>query len=103
VNTVTDLAARAVLVVNPTPDGARRAATVLAAHAGFEWILVLNRPGPGGETTRAAIARALGRPIEIELPCCAGLRDCEDSCRLLARGWSRWSRGIARLVNVLER
>jgi hypothetical protein len=96
-------ARRAVLVVAPTPEGARRAAAVLDAHPAFDWIVALNRPGPGGETTRAAIARTLGRPVEIELPCCAALRDSEDDHRLLARGWSRWSRGITRLVGVLER
>ncbi len=100
---VEDVARRAVLVVAPTPEGARRAAAVLDAHPGPEWIVALNRPGPGGETTRAEIARALGRPVEIELPCCAGLRDSEDACHLLARGWSRWSRGIGRLVTLLER
>lgn len=100
---VADVARRSVLVVSPTPDGTRRAAAVLEAHPGFEWVVALNRPGPGGETTRAAIAHVLERAVEIELPCYPGLRDSEDSCRLLARGWSRWSRGIARLVSLLER
>lgn len=100
---IQDMVRRAVLVVSPTPEGARRAAVVLEAHPSFDWIVVVNRPGAGGETTRSAIARTIGRPVEIELSCCAALRDSEDKFRLLARGWSRWSRGIARLVSALER
>jgi hypothetical protein len=100
---VGDAVRRAVLVVSPTPEGARRAAVVLETHLSFDWIVVVNRPGAGGETTRSAIARTIGRPVEIELSCCPGLRDSEDGFRLLARGWSRWSRGIARLVSALER
>lgn len=100
---VEDSLRHAVLVVSPTPEGARRAAAVLEANPAFDWIIVVNRPGAGGETTRSAVARTIGRPVDFELPCCAALRDSEDGFRLLARGWSRWSRGIARLVNALER
>ena len=100
---VEDTVRRAVLVVSPTPEGARRATAVLEAHPSFDWIVVVNRPGAGGETTRSAIARTIGRPVEFELSCCPSLRDSEDGFRLLARGWSRWSRGIARLVSALER
>ena len=100
---IVDTTRQAILVVSPTPEGARRAAVVLEIHPSFDWIVVVNRLGAGGETTRSAIARMIGRPVEIELPCCAALRDSEDGFRLLARGWSRWSRGIARLVSALER
>ena len=100
---VEDPTGRAVLVVSPTPEGARRAAVVLEAHPSFDWFVVVNRPGAGGETTRSAIARTIGRPVALELPCCPALRDAEDGFRLLARGWSRWSRGVARLASALER
>lgn len=102
-SSIADTTRHAVLVVSPTPEGARRAAVVLKAHPSFDWVVVVNRPGAGGETTRSAIARIIGRPVELELSCCAALRDSEDGSRLLARGWSRWSRGIARLVSALER
>lgn len=96
-----DTVDRAVLVCSPTPSGIRRATALLAEHPGPSWSLVANRLGPGGETTRLQLERALALPA-VELPCCAALRDAEDEGRLLARGWSRWSRGIARLAAQLD-
>lgn len=92
---------RAVLVCAPTPTGVRRAALLLEQRADMSWSVVANRLGPGGETTRTQMGRDLGRPV-LELPCCAALRDAEDEGRLLARGWSRWTRGISRLAAQID-
>lgn len=90
-----------VLVAVPTPAGARRVEAMIEAHPGIPWHVVLNRLGPGGETTRAQVERMIGRSA-LELPACAALRDSEDDGRLLRRGWTRWSRGIGRLAAVLD-
>lgn len=87
----------AMLIISPTPEGARRARCVLDAHPSFRWLVVANRTGPGGETTRGQLARIVAHPV-LELPCCPALRDSEDDGRLIARGWSRWSRRLARLA-----
>ena len=92
---------RWVLVCPPTPSGIRRTTALFAEHPDPTWSVVVNRSGPGGETTRSQIERALGMPA-LELPCCAALRDAEDEGRLLARGWSRWTRGISRLAAQLD-
>lgn len=90
-----------VLVCSPTLEGARRTRSLLQAHQDIQWQVVLNRIGPGGETTRAQLERAIGHRA-IELPCSAALRDAEDETRLLKSGWTRWSRGIGRLVAQLD-
>lgn len=87
----------ALLVMAPTPEGARRARCLLDAHPSFEWLVIANRTGPGGETTRVQLSRIVARPV-IELPCCPALRDAEDDGRLIARRWSRWSRGVSRIA-----
>lgn len=87
----------ALLVMAPTPEGARRARCLLDAHPSLQWLVIANRTGRGGETTRAQLARIVERPV-VELPCCPALRDAEDDGRLVARGWSRWSRGVARIA-----
>jgi hypothetical protein len=92
----------AVLVVPPTLPGARRAAEVLARQPDVRWAVVLNRLGPGGEMTRAAVHRILGCRTTLELPCSPALRDAEDESKLLASGWSRYVRGISRLLAALE-
>lgn len=92
---------QALLVCSPTPSGIDRAAALLAAHPGPAWSVIANRLGPGGEITRNHMERALGMPV-LELPCCAALRDAEDEGRLLARGWSRWARGISRLAAQVD-
>ena len=89
----------AMLIMAPTPEGARRARCVLDAHPSFRWLVIANRTGPGGETTRGQLARIVARPV-LELPCCPALRDSEDDGRLIARGWSRWSRRVARLAEA---
>jgi hypothetical protein len=92
-----------VLVVSPTPRAARRARAVIADHSPAAWVPVINRLGPGGETTVRDIERIIGKDVAVELPCCPALRDREDEGRLLKPPWTRWSRGIRRLVDVMER
>lgn len=92
---------RAVLVCSPTPSGLQRSVGLLESHPALSWSVVVNRSGPGGEITGTHIERALGLPV-LELPCCAALRDAEDEGRLLARGWSRWTRRISRLAAQLD-
>ena len=87
-----------ILVSAPSPVGALRA---LPAVSGARMV-VINRVGPGGETTRAALASLLDVVVS-ELPVCASLRDAEDLGRLLTRGWTRWSRAIGRLADEVER
>lgn len=96
-----DISVGALLVATPTPEGARRARSVLDAHPSVAWRVVANRIGPGGEMTHAHFQRAVGISA-YELPCCPALRDSEDDARLLGRGWTRWSRRIARLAAEIE-
>lgn len=93
----------AVLIVPPTPTGAHRARACLERFPDARWAIVANRAGPGGETTRSALARMLGRPVTIELPCWAALRDAEDEGRLLGARLSRWSYRLELLARTLER
>lgn len=93
----------AVLVVAPTPAGARRARACLDRFPDVRWAIVVNRSGPGGETTRSGFAGMLGRRVAIELPCCAALRDAEDEGRLLGARLSRWSYRLELLARTLER
>jgi hypothetical protein len=93
--------AAGVLVCSPSPQGARRCRALLDAHADLRWHVIVNRSGPGGETTRSQFERLVGCEV-TELPCCAALRDAEDEGRLLRPGWSRWSRSIARLAEMLD-
>jgi Flp pilus assembly CpaE family ATPase len=90
-----------VLVVSATVVGARRARPLLEAYPGMAWAVVLNRLGPGGETTRSALQRALGHPVALELPCSAALRDVEDGGRLVSSPLSRWRRSVGRLGRAL--
>jgi len=93
----------AVLVVPPSPSGARRARACLEEFPDVRWAIVTNRSGPGGETTRSGFAGMLGCPVTIELPCCAALRDAEDEGRLLGARLSRWSYRLELLARTLER
>jgi hypothetical protein len=98
-----DFADAAVLLMAATVPGARRAARLLERFADAPWLVISNRMGPGGETTRAGLQRVLGRRIAVELPCSRALRDSEDEGRLVTASWSRWKRGVDRVYRVLER
>jgi hypothetical protein len=92
----------AVLIVSPTIPHVRRAAVLLESTAQqTRWAIVLNRLGPGGETTRIALQRLLGHPITMELPCCPALRDAEDDCRLVTSPLHRWRRAVVRLARAV--
>lgn len=97
-----DGAAAGVLIVPFTIPGAYRAVDVLKAHADSRWAIVVNRLGPGGEMTRAAMHRILEHRTAVELPCSPSLRDAEDDARLLTSNWSRYLRGVSRLHTALE-
>lgn len=99
---VVDLVDAAVLVVPATPAGASRALSILHRYETTRWAVVLNRLGPGGETTRAALHRLLGRRSAVELPSTPALRDAEDDAALLTTPWSRYVRAVARLLRALE-
>lgn len=92
---------RAVAVCSPSPHGARRCRGLLEANPDLRWLVVTNRLGPGGETTTSQFERLVGCPT-IELPCCAALRDAEDEGRLLRRRWTRWSRSVVKLADLLD-
>ena len=93
----------AVLVLPPARPAAVRARSLLEAWPTLTWMVVTNRMGPGGETTRSELEHILGRRISLELPCAASLRDAEDDGRLLASGLSRWIRRVDRLARALAR
>ncbi len=90
-----------VLVLAPTLPSAAAAAELLAGHPDAAWAIVSNRPGPGGETTRAELQRVLGRRLTLELPCSRALRDAEGEARLVLTEWSLWLRAIRRLSKAL--
>jgi hypothetical protein len=96
------LASAAVLVVPPTLGGARRARGVLSRYPDTRWAAVLNRLGPGGETTRSEIENVMSARVALELPCAPSLRDAEGEDRLLLVPWSRWRWRLSRLAVALE-
>ncbi|MDQ4059156.1 MAG: hypothetical protein M3124_08550 [Actinomycetota bacterium] len=91
----------AVLVTAPTAPGAHRGAALLEAWPRLDWAPVINRTGPGGETTCSRLAAILQRRVALELPCCAALRDAEDDGRLVSLRWTRYGRAVVRLANAL--
>jgi hypothetical protein len=95
--------AGAVLVMSPAPSSIARARELIAHHGDASWALVLNRQGPGGETTRAQIERSLGQRIAVELPCTPSLRDAEERGRLLSSNWFRYVRRVDALCGALEK
>jgi Mrp family chromosome partitioning ATPase len=96
-----ELCDAAVMVMSPGVTGARRAASLSASFPDVSWVLVTNRLGPGGETTRAGLQRIAGTDIRVELPCSPTLRDREDEGELLASGWTRWNRRLESLASAL--
>lgn len=92
----------AILVVPPSPQGIHHARVALGRHPQCRWSCVVNRVGGGGELTAGEVARRLGKPVTVELPCSALLRDREDDNRLLTAAWSRYFRRATRLAASLR-
>jgi len=92
----------AVLVVPPSRQGVVHARAVLDLHPDVRWSCIVNRLGAGGGLTARHIARQLGRPVSLELPCSPYLRDRADEHRLLTDRWSRFFRRVVRLAGALE-
>ena len=91
----------AVLVAAPTRPAMTAARELLEACPSLRWAVVTNRCGPGGQLMRSGLETLLGRPLTLELPCCAALRDAEDEARVLDVRRHRWGRSIARLARAL--
>jgi Flp pilus assembly CpaE family ATPase len=91
-----------VVVMFPCLPHAHRVARMLPEIKTDRIIVVTNRLGPGGETTRPQLEAALGRKVGLELPCCAGLLDAEGSRRLASLRWSRWGHAVKRLARALD-
>jgi hypothetical protein len=91
-----------IMVMAPCLPHAHRAAQMLAELDASRVIVVTNRMGPGGETTRQQLEVILGRKIGLELPCCPRLRDAEGSRRLASLRWSRWGYAVKRLTRALD-
>ncbi len=90
-----------ILVVPPAHQGIFHAGRVLARHPHVRWSCLVNRLGAGGELTAPNVARRLGRPVSLDLPCSGFLRDREDDHRLLVTRWSRYYRRVSRLAQAL--
>jgi hypothetical protein len=90
-----------VAVMPATLPGARRTRALLQDRdiPGTRAV-VANRLGPGGESTRGTLQRALGDTITLELPTCPALRDAEDDGALLPLR-HRWARRLDRLAQGL--
>jgi Flp pilus assembly CpaE family ATPase len=97
-----DVADVVVFVVPPALPAARRARAALEHLPDtIRRAVVVNRLGPGGQSTRAELRRELGCSICIELPCCAALRDVEDKAALLGLPIYRYERRVAVLARTL--
>jgi hypothetical protein len=92
----------AIVVMSPTVPHARRVERILAEVILDRIVVVTNRLGAGGETTRREIEAVLDRKVTLELPCCPRLRDAEGRARFATLEWSRWGRRLARLQRALE-
>lgn len=88
-----------VAVIQPTTPHARRAVSLFADAQ--PTVIVANRLGRGGETTRRDVERILSRRVALELPHTPALRDAEDD-GLLVPKWTRWWAGVRRLARALE-
>ena len=87
-----------VVVLQPTIPQARRLKALLTD--GGSPVIVTNRLGRGGESTRRVIESILRRRIALELPPTPSLRDAEDTGRLVPT-WTRWWRAMERLARAL--
>jgi hypothetical protein len=100
---LTDRLDAMILVLAPCLPHAHRVAQILPQFGTVPVVIVTNRLGRGGETTRAQIESVIGRKVGLELPCYPGLRDAEGKQRLAPLRWSRWGRGVSRLSRALDR
>ncbi|MDP9235549.1 MAG: hypothetical protein M3P01_13510 [Actinomycetota bacterium] len=92
-----------IVVMAPCLPHAYRVARILTEIDADRVLVVTNRLGRGGETTRRQIEAIVGRKVALELPCCPGLRDAEGKQRLVPLKWSRWGHAVMRLGRALER
>ena len=90
-----------VLVLPPTRPAAGRARRLIDNWPQLNWLLISNRCGPGGESTKAELQAIIGRRIALQLPCAPSLRDAEDDGRLLTSRLSPWVRRVDRLARTL--
>lgn len=90
------------VVIQPAPQGALRAAAFVDTLGDVCRGLIANRLGPGGETSIRALETALGMSIALELPCSRALRDAEDDGRLLTSPLSPWTWRMRRLARALD-
>jgi MinD-like ATPase involved in chromosome partitioning or flagellar assembly len=91
-----------VVVMAPTLDSAARTVRLIAQNGHVNWLVVTNRMGPGGETTRRELEQVLERPIALELPCAPALRDAAENGKLLTSKIWRYTRAVASLQRALE-
>ena len=87
-----------VVVLQPTVPQARRLKALLSDSR--PPVIVTNRLGRGGESTRRVLEGVLGRRIALELPHTPSLRDAEDAGHLVPT-WTRWWRALERLARAL--
>ncbi|MFN2593985.1 MAG: cellulose synthase operon protein YhjQ/BcsQ [Actinomycetota bacterium] len=90
-----------VLVMSPTIPAAHRARRNLWMDDS-SCIVVTNRLGRGGETSRPEFERILEARIAVELPHCPGLRDGEDDGKLICHSFTRWWWSFKRLVDQID-
>jgi hypothetical protein len=91
-----------VVVLTPCLPHAHRVAQILPQIGTAPVVIVTNRLGRGGETTRAQLESVIGRKVGLELPCYPGLRDAEGKQRLASVRWSRWGHAVGRLSRSLD-
>jgi hypothetical protein len=91
-----------IVVLAPCLPHAHRVAHILPEIGMAPVVIVTNRLGRGGETTRAQIESVIGRRVGLELPCYPGLRDAEGKQRLAPLRWSRWGYAMSRLSRALD-
>jgi hypothetical protein len=91
-----------VIVMSPCLPHAHRVARMLTELDRVPTVIISNRLGRGGETTRSQIESIIGRKLGLELPCWPGLRDAEGERRLGSVRWSRWGFGLQRLARALD-
>lgn len=89
-----------VLVVSPTPVGARRAAELIPTLPDLPWAVVVNHTAPGEALRSSDVAEITGVEPTLTLPFSPGVRRAEMTGRLASR-WTRFSRQVDRLARSL--